>query len=477
MPTTHICERCGKNFKQKSHLDAHMKRKRPCKKDDTLTKLIEEKVEEKVSELVNIRTMKKNEIDTIEEPTELVSDKKDMLHDSYERITPKVIIGDCLDVMRTFEAESIDLIVTSPPYWGQRDYKNEKQWGNEEDIKEYIRKMTDWGSECKRILKNSGSLFLNIGDKYIKKSLMMIPERIAISFSDNGWCLRNTIIWRKPNSMPSSVSDRFTNTYEVVYFFVKDSGKYFNYPYYSDIDCLRIKTKTPVKELEFPETLSLEDYAKWETKIMEFNKKKKYSGKFINETKNVGQSPGGRQSRGITYSLMRKHKLTKQSSLPINKFILEHYKKSSITTTQIDESFGYSDTASHWIRTDPGRSLPKPDDWVPLKKILNITDDIFDKVMTEQHYVLQNVKFNPKGKNPGDVWDIPTERVRESHYAVFPTELPRRIIRAFCPKDGIVLDPFAGSGTTGIAAKHLGISSILIDCNPEFKDIIEKRCK
>jgi len=391
-------------------------------------------------------------------------------------LIPRVIIGDCLDVMRTFEAESIDLIVTSPPYWNQRDYKNDKQWGGEESVKEYIAKMTEWGTECRRILKNSGSLFLNIGDKYNKKGLMMIPERIAISLTDNGWCLRNTIIWRKPNSMPSSVSDRFANTYEVVYFFVKDSGKYFNYPYYSNIDCLRLETKTPAKELEFPETLSIEEYPAWEGRIREYNEKRNYTGKFAKETINVGQSPGGRQSKGILYSLMRKHKLTKVDSLPINKFILAHYKKSPLSAKQIDEHFGYSDTASHWIRTDPGRSIPKPEDWFPLKKLLGITEDTFDAIMTEQHYVLQNVKNNPKGKNPGDIWDIPTEKVRESHYAVFPTELPRRIIQAFCPKEGVVLDPFAGSGTTGVAAKELGVSSILIDCNPEFAEIIRKRC-
>ena len=71
-------------------------------------------------------------------------------------------IGDCIEKMRSFSDGSIDLIITSPPYWGQRDYKNEKQWGNEKEVREYICKMGQWSKECRRILKDTGSLFLNI---------------------------------------------------------------------------------------------------------------------------------------------------------------------------------------------------------------------------------------------------------------------------------------------------------------------------
>ena len=122
--------------------------------------------------------------------------------------------GDCVNVMKNMEDKCIDLIVTSPPYWGQRDYKNAAQWGNESHVKDYIKNMIEWAKECHRILKDTGCLFLNIGDKYSKKGLKLIPERIAIAMSDNGWILRNNIIWYKPNHMPTSVKDRFCNTYE-----------------------------------------------------------------------------------------------------------------------------------------------------------------------------------------------------------------------------------------------------------------------
>jgi DNA modification methylase len=110
-----------------------------------------------------------------------------------------------------------------------------------------------------------------------------------------------------------------------------------------------------------------------------------------------------------------------------------------------------------------------------LKEILGF-DDKYDKIMTETHYVLQTVRHHPKGKNPGDVWSIPLERFKGAHFSIFPTELPKRIIQAFCPKGGVVLDPFAGSGTTGKAAMELGRKSILIDIKPEYKELMLRRC-
>ena len=93
-----------------------------------------------------------------------------------------LIVDDCVKSMKLLKDNSVDLIVTSPPYWGQRDYKNANQWGNEKDVKEYITKMTVWGKECFRVLRNTGSLFLNIGDKYSKncKSLLLSTNNNVI---------------------------------------------------------------------------------------------------------------------------------------------------------------------------------------------------------------------------------------------------------------------------------------------------------
>ena len=393
---------------------------------------------------------------------------------------PKIINGDTVDIMKTLDNESIDTIITSPPYWDQRDYENKNQWGNESNIDEYIQNMSKWASECRRILKNEGTLFLNIGDKYSKKSLLMIPERLCLEMLKNGWVLRNKIIWYKPNHQPSGVKDRFTNTWEYIYFFTKDSGKYYNYKYYQNIDVLRIKPKTVEKKLDgFPETLSIEEYINdnYETKIKTYNDNKTYNGKYNNQTKNIGGSAGGRKSKnGISYTKKRIHEITPYLKSKIHKYLKLYYNewKKSKNSQTIDQILGYKDKAGHWFREDPGGSLPLPDDWIKLKNILNF-DDKYDDIMTNQHYVLNNVKNNPKGKNPGDMWNISLKHSKEKHFAAFPLELPEKIIDGFCPPDGIVLDTFAGSGTTGVAAMNKKVKSIMIELNPEYCGIMEKR--
>jgi hypothetical protein len=147
---------------------------------------------------------------------------------------------------------------------------------------------------------------------------------------------------------------------------------------------------------------------------------------------------------------------------------------------KIDELLGYKDTAGHWFRKDTGSwgkggSIPLPDDWFKLKGILKF-DDIYDRWITETHLVLQTVRPHPKGKNPGDVWSIKLQFFPEAHFATFPEELVQRCIEAGCPEDGVVLDPFAGSGTVGKVANDLGRKAILIELVPEYLDIIKKRC-
>ncbi len=142
---------------------------------------------------------------------------------------------------------------------------------------------------------------------------------------------------------------------------------------------------------------------------------------------------------------------------------------------------GYRDTAGHWFRKDTGSwgkggSIPLPSDWLKLKEILKF-DDLYDRWVTETHLVLQTVKPHPKGKNPGDVWSIKLQPLPEAHFATFPEELVRKCILAGCPPGGVVLDPFAGSGTTGKVAQDLGRKAILIELVPEFLEIIKKRCK
>jgi len=381
-----------------------------------------------------------------------------------------ILEGDCIHIMKEMDEKSIDLIITSPPYFQQRDYGMENEIGKEEKLDEYLSIMKIWAKESLRVLKDTGSLFLNIGDKYEKKGLQMIPEQICISMIQNGWTLRNKIVWYKPNHMPSSVKDRFCSTWEPVYFFTKDSGKYYQQEYYSNLDLLRETPQTLIKT-PFPKTLSIEDYEMKEKEIEDWNDSRQSNTKFKNAGKNKGASPGARKN--IYYSKMRKHLFTQQEEIEMHTYFKESAKKKKITAKKLDEMFQYKSKAGHWLRLDHGRSLPSVSDYKRLKVILEL-DERYDSLLDE-HYVLQSVQNNSKGKTPEDLWSIPLKHEKIEHYAMFPIELPLKIISTFCPPNGVVLDPFGGSGTTGMAAKQLNCHFILIELNPEFVRLIRER--
>lgn len=186
--------------------------------------------------------------------------------------------GDSLDVLKNFPDESIDCCVSSPPYWALRDYGVEGQLGLEKTAAEYIEKLCLIYDEVYRVLKKTGSCWVNLGDTYAgggqgptgkngignhserqgytrgidkhhmdikSKSLCLIPSRFAIAMIDRGWILRNELIWHKPNCMPSSVKDRFTIDFETIYFFSKQQKYYFE-TQYEELSESYLKDKRPM---------------------------------------------------------------------------------------------------------------------------------------------------------------------------------------------------------------------------------------
>lgn len=172
----------------------------------------------------------------------------------------KIIKGDCLKVLKKMPDESVDMVITSPPYWNLRDYNVKGQLGLEPTIEKFIDNLCNVFDEIKRVLKSDGTCWVNIGDTYsgnkngktdakiynylkensrkIKKKAVMaekclcqIPSRFAIEMTTRGWILRNEIIWHKPNAMPSSVKDRFTVDFEKLFFFSKSKKYYFKTQY------------------------------------------------------------------------------------------------------------------------------------------------------------------------------------------------------------------------------------------------------
>ena len=142
--------------------------------------------------------------------------------------------GDALSVLSTWPEELVDCIVTSPPYYRQRDYAGEaEQVGMEETPREYVRRLVAIFGQCRRVLKESGSLWLVIGDKYDGGEQLGLPWRVALALVDDGWILRSDCIWHKPNAMPSSVKNRPTTDHEYIFFFTKSKS------YHYDADAIR----------------------------------------------------------------------------------------------------------------------------------------------------------------------------------------------------------------------------------------------
>lgn len=153
----------------------------------------------------------------------------------------QVVVGDAREVLKRLPADSIDCIVTSPPYFRLRDYQRDGQIGLEAHVDEYVHKLLRISRQLARVLRPSGALWLNLGDTYSRsaregaesKSLMLAGERVALALVGDGWILRNKIVWAKTNPMPTSVRDRLGCTHEVVYFFVRSRR------YFFDLDAIR----------------------------------------------------------------------------------------------------------------------------------------------------------------------------------------------------------------------------------------------
>ena len=150
-----------------------------------------------------------------------------------------ILEGSCLDVLPTLDAGSIQCCVTSPPYWGLRDYGHAGQLGLEDSPDQYADRMVAVFREVRRVLADDGALWLNLGDSFNKKQLAGIPWRVAFALQADGWWLRSDVIWAKPNPMPESVTDRPTRAHEYVFLMTKSAR------YFYDAGAIREEMKRP----------------------------------------------------------------------------------------------------------------------------------------------------------------------------------------------------------------------------------------
>ncbi len=356
----------------------------------------------------------------------------------------KIIQGDCLSVLKTLEKETVDCVVTSPPYFGLRDYGHEAQIGLEETPQEYTQKLVEVFREIRRVLKKEGTVWLNLGDSYAgsgrgrdsdgewnpgkggskqetnvgatsgrrvneksyskkliekgaignkwvkppvglkQKDLIGIPWRVAFALQADGWYLRQDIIWSKPNPMPESVTDRCTKSHE--YIFLLSRSK----TYFFDADA--IKEPAIYGSIE-------------------------------------------RLARGVS----------------------EHHKNVNGAPGQTPHSFQRARENIKDSRAGKGRIA------------------YGGKRNGEEGTGQESFVSISEYRNKRSVWSITTKGYAEAHFATFPEDLIEPMVLAGCPRGGVLMDPFSGSGTTGVVGKKFGRSYIGIELNPEYVAISERR--
>lgn len=330
------------------------------------------------------------------------------------RLRPLLLLGDARTVLDQLPASSIDFAMTSPPYWGKREYEG-GGIGLESDYQEFIRHLSDIFLSLKRVLKPEGSFWLNIGDTYQDKGLAGIPWRVALELTDRqGWILRNSVIWNKIKSGMDNTKDRLGNVHEHVFHFVKQQK------YYYDADAIRSKPR--------------------EARVV--------NGAVVSAT---GVS-GVRYKRQIELSTSLSEK-EKQAAFE------------ALDQVLADVGAGRISDFRMIIR---GQQRATHSD---SEKVSGRAKELRDRGF----YLL---RYHPNGSKPADVWDIMPEdtQKREAHYAPYPVDLCRIPILATCPHGGVVLDPFCGTGTTLVAARDLGRQSIGIDFSGHYIRIAEERC-
>jgi DNA modification methylase len=289
----------------------------------------------------------------------------------------KIINGDCLEELKKLPDQCVQTCVTSPPYFGLRDYGVDGQIGLEETLEEYVGQIVDVFREVRRCLRDDGTLWLNLGDSYSaggrggggkqdtnkgsinlgawkvagygQKQLLGVPWKVAFVLQADGWILRQDIIWHKPNPMPESVTDRCTKAHEYIFLLSKSPT------YYYDHEALKEPSKYPNDDRKARSAIS----------------DKRMPTELI-----AGVRPGSQ-----TYPF----------------------------------------------------------------------------------------------RNRRSVWTVTTKPYKGAHFATFPPDLIEPCILAGAPVDGVVLDPFLGSGTTAMVAKKLGRQYLGIELNPEYMKLAHTR--
>ncbi len=337
---------------------------------------------------------------------------------AYKRdatLHPLLFNGDALAILKALPDDCVDFAMTSPPYWGKREYEN-GGIGLEADYRDFVKGLSEIFLELKRVLKPTGSFWLNIGDTYNDKGLVGIPWRVAFELTDvQGWTMRNSVVWNKLKGGMDNSKDRLANVHENLFHFVKQPKGY-----YYNADAIRSKPR--------------------EAKVV--------NGAVVSAT---GVS-------GVRY----------KRQLELSTALNEDEKKAAFAALDRMLADVAAGIASDFRMIIRGQQRATHSD---SERVSGRAKELRDKGF----YFL---KYHPKGSKPGDVWDILPEDTqrRGTHFAPYPIDLCRMPLLATCPPNGVVLDPFCGTGTTLLAARNLGLKSVGIDISRRYLELSQERC-
>ena len=331
-------------------------------------------------------------------------------------VDPLFITGDTCAVLRELPDGIIDFCMTSPPYWGQREYPS-GGIGEEKTPAEYRANLLAIFAQVHRVLKPTGSFWLNIGDTYQGKSLLGLPWRIALAMIDEqGWVLRNSVIWDKIKGGLDQSGDKLRNVHENVFHFTKKARGF-----YYDANAIKSDPR----------------------------KSKVVNGAVISAT---GVS-GKRYKRQIELSTSLSE-AEKGAALAALTDVLDDVREGRLNDFRMvirgQHRTTHSDSAG----------------------VSGRAKELRDKGF----YFL---KYDPKGTKPSDIWAILPEDAPggSSHYAPYPEELCLIPLLATCPPQGVALDMFCGTGTTNAVARRLGRKSIGIDLSAEYTLLAGERTR
>ena len=365
----------------------------------------------------------------------------------------KILYGDCRKTLSQFD-EKARTCITSPPYYGLRNYGDEEnQIGQEKTPEQYIDELVSVFREVKKVLTDDGTLWVNLGDSYYnyrpgkgqglkEKDLIGIPWMFAFAMRNDGWYLRQDIIWNKPNPMPESVKDRCTKSHEYIFLFSKQKN------YFYDNDAIREETKSNDVETKREK------------------KPSKLDPIYIDGKKVIFVRP----------------------FLPPQKKLVDFLRSKINMITLVQLTGLNKNTVSHWFRYDrTGFSYPTIEDWEIARDFVNDWSKEFETIDNALTYVEMTeppqwrnekpILNNPLGKNKRSVWTVNLKAYRGSHFACFPPNLIEPCILAGSEEGDIVLDPFMGSGTTAMVSKSLGRDFIGCELHENYGELIQKRIK